>query len=122
MNPSPENTSTAKLSTEELIGNSIDRFGHSIEQIGDSTIRYLEYQTRRDACHLLADKTKIGLLFSLMVSSWLTVALLIFIAAMIFLGAFLGPLPPTPEMQPVAPPSAERPDETHHPLEARIGT
>ena len=112
MNTSPENPSTEKPSTEERIGNLIDRIGNCI-------VQYVEYQTKRDTYHMLADKTKIGLLLSLMVSSWLTVALLMFIAAMLFLGPFLFPLPPKPEVRLVVPPPAERSYEIHRELEAR---
>jgi hypothetical protein len=112
MTPSPENPSTDTPPLEDRIGNLIDR-------MGDCIIKHVEYQVKRDTFFMLADKTKIGLLFSVMVSSWLTVALLMFIAAMIFLGEWLGPVHHEPEVRQVAPPPAERPYEIHQSLEAR---
>ena len=119
MNTSPENPSTQKLSTEERIGNCIDSFGNSIERIGNCFIKHVEYQIKRDTCHLLADKTKIGLLLSLMVSSWLTVALLLFIVLTLFPAPLFFPIHPRPEVRQAAPPPVERPYEIHHPMEAR---
>ena len=113
MNSSPENPSPKTTPLEDRIGNLIDR-------MGDCVVKHVEYQVKRDTCLLLANKTKIGLLFSLMVSSWLAVALLMFIAAMIFLGEWLGPIHAQPGLHQVAPPPAEEPPfEIHHPLEAR---
>jgi hypothetical protein len=111
MSTSPENPPPETLPLEDRIANLIDRIGNCI-------IKHVEYQVKRDTCLFLSEKTKIGLLLSIMLSSWLTVGLLMFIVFGPLLEPLLFPPRAKTELHQAAPP-AERPYEIHHELEAR---
>ncbi len=93
-----------------------------MDRTGDCLIKYLEYQVKRDTCLFLAERTKIAVLVSIMLSSWLSVGILLGIAFTPYLGSLLFAPHPKPEVRQVEPTPAERPYETHRAPEVRTVT